>query len=304
MSLSLMGYFTITPRVNTILACRLNQWLHTRRGFHPEPTSMTPEQVSDTTLAGETGENYKFCMPSFQKAAQALTDDGYDPAFVPHLIGRNSATSCGLSLVNDRLHDRSFLIWDGSPVYDDIEIYLREVIDLLTRRNHETHGTFAAIENNADTLWSLKIVNRRFMLERLSQLCECYYAHETDGKVFKEKDRSLNMAAQGYMANPANQYGLETWLGKFIRKLSDLRISDPEKLSEIFAMQNFAKAMLDEFCFNRTTPNQLLKVISNPGPTMDNQKIMEAVQASEEAALRPHDPNIAMAYMARNPALI
>lgn len=76
------GAFRITPKVDAVLACRLNLWLNSR---HFKRT-FDVANAEDTALFGKPGDHGEFVMPSLRKAVQHTIQQGYNPLIAVHMI--------------------------------------------------------------------------------------------------------------------------------------------------------------------------------------------------------------------------
>ena len=76
------GAFRITPKVDPILACRLNLWLGSRHYIR----AFDAKNAEDTTLFGIPGEHGEFIMPSLRKAFEHTVRQGYNPLIAVHMI--------------------------------------------------------------------------------------------------------------------------------------------------------------------------------------------------------------------------
>lgn len=86
------GAFRITPKVDPLVACRLNLWLNSRHFNRYELKRELGEELNfeDETVFGAAGKNGEFVMPSFCTAWKNLRADDIDPFLAPHMIGFSS----------------------------------------------------------------------------------------------------------------------------------------------------------------------------------------------------------------------
>lgn len=86
------GAFRITPKIDPLIACRLNLWLNSRhfRRYRMKKELQANFDIEDETIFGTVGADGEFVIPSFRTAWTNLMNDGMDPFLAPHLMGLSS----------------------------------------------------------------------------------------------------------------------------------------------------------------------------------------------------------------------
>lgn len=142
------GAFRITPKVDPLIACRLNLWLNSRHfnRFGLKKELGVEVDLEDETVFGTAGEEGEFVIPSFSTAWKNLRADDIDPFLAPHMIG--------FSMTDRKTDEMVQIVKDASKTNRSIKVSLMSTYaDLGTRYYNDVPGAVYS-------LWSdLYIVN-------------------------------------------------------------------------------------------------------------------------------------------------
>lgn len=177
------GAFRITPKVDAVLACRLNLWLNSR---HFKRT-FDVANAEDTTLFGKPGDHGEFVMPSLRKAVQHTIQQGYNPLIAVHMINADDdfralsdeemrvynempgdipSLWSDILIINSTKEDESFLTWNGSEKSRHLDEWIKRVAGFLHQCGYQVEGCIAAQGEDAGDIWSMTFCDGRFDVHR------------------------------------------------------------------------------------------------------------------------------------------
>ena len=173
------GAFRITPKVDAVLACRLNLWLSSRHYMR----TFDAANAEDTTLFGKPGDHGEFIMPSLRQAVQYTVQQGYNPLIAVHMINADDdirslsdmevrayndtpesipSLWSHIVIVNSLKKDESFLVWNGAEKSHYLEEWIERVSGFLYRCGYLVEGCIAAQGEDTDDIWSMSFFDGRF----------------------------------------------------------------------------------------------------------------------------------------------
>lgn len=183
------GAFKITPKVNPIMACRLNLWLKSRhfdRKKAMDCLMKTNIDYKDVTLFGFGGSNNELFIPSFSKSVNNSLNENINIIIAPHEIGStmanmnmddyiasNTNTSglygkmpntipslwSNIFIVNDPNENASYLGWNQYEKSKSMEIWFTTIIDWLKKFNFTIEGVVNAQGERKNDFYHMKINN-------------------------------------------------------------------------------------------------------------------------------------------------
>lgn len=177
------GAFRITPKVDPILACRLNLWLGSRHYIR----AFDAKNAEDTTLFGKPGEHGEFIMPSLRKAFEHTVRQGYNPLIAVHMINiddffwpngdkevRSYNDTPGdipslwshIYIVNSLQANESFLMWNGAEKARCLDYWIALIAGFLLGCGFKVEGCIAAQGEDTGDVWSMTFYNGRFDTHR------------------------------------------------------------------------------------------------------------------------------------------
>lgn len=173
------GAFRITPKVNAVLAYRINLWLKSRHYVRPYDGS----DPTNTTLFGFPGDNKQFVIPSLRNAVLQTIANGYDPAVAVHMIEpvddfcplnneevlNYNTTPEGIPslwsdiiIVNSPKSDESYLMWNGNEKTYHFDAWAERIAGFLCQCGYTVDGCLTAQGEDAGDTWFMTFCDGNF----------------------------------------------------------------------------------------------------------------------------------------------